>query len=67
MLILSRKKGEALRITANISITVSLVHGGRVRLSINAPPAVRVIRQEVLQRSVRPQMPTPSMNRPTED
>ena len=48
MLILSRRTGESLQIADNISITVSEVRGGRVRLSIDAPQTVRVVRREVL-------------------
>ncbi|MEO2032593.1 MAG: carbon storage regulator [Planctomycetaceae bacterium] len=48
MLVLSRKSGESIQIADNISVTVSRVGGGRVRLSIEAPPSVRVIRKELL-------------------
>ncbi|MCA9082733.1 MAG: carbon storage regulator CsrA [Planctomycetaceae bacterium] len=50
MLILSRKLGESIQISDNISVTVTEVKGGRVRLSIQAPRDVRVLRQEVLDR-----------------
>lgn len=48
MLVLSRKVGETIQISDNISVTVTDVRGGRVRLSINAPKWVRVVRQEIL-------------------
>ena len=48
MLILSRKPGESIQISDNISVTVSEVKGGRVRLSIEAPKSVRIVRQEIL-------------------
>ena len=48
MLILSRKPGESIQISDNISVTVSEVKGGRVRLSIEAPKNVRIVRQEIL-------------------
>lgn len=48
MLVLSRKPGEAIQIADDISVTVSRVRGGRVRLSIEAPPSVRVIRKELM-------------------
>lgn len=48
MLVLSRKAGETIQIADNISITVSHVRGGRVRLSIDAPQSVRVIRKELV-------------------
>ncbi len=50
MLVLSRKKGESIQIAGNITVTVSDVRGGRVRLSIDAPRSVPVFRQEVLER-----------------
>lgn len=48
MLVLSRKMGESIQIADNISITISRVCGGRVRLSIDAPQSVRVVRKELL-------------------
>ncbi|MEZ6058832.1 MAG: carbon storage regulator [Planctomycetaceae bacterium] len=50
MLVLSRKKGEAIQIAENIVVTIADVRGGRVRLSIDAPRSVPVYRQEVLER-----------------
>ena len=50
MLVLTRKTGESIQIDENISVTVSQVRGGRVRLSIDAPRDVRVVRKEVLER-----------------
>lgn len=50
MLVLSRKPGESIQIDENIFITVSEVRGGRVRLSIDAPESVRILRKELLQR-----------------
>ena len=50
MLVLSRKRGESIQIDDNIFVTVTEVRGGRVRLSIDAPKSVRIVRQEVLER-----------------
>ncbi|MEO2014579.1 MAG: carbon storage regulator CsrA [Fuerstiella sp.] len=52
MLVLSRKTGESIQIDDNIFVTVSEVKGGRVRLSIEAPRSVRIMRQEVLERNL---------------
>ncbi|MCP4783126.1 MAG: carbon storage regulator [Fuerstiella sp.] len=52
MLVLSRKPGESIQIDDNIFVTVSEVKGGRVRLSIEAPRTVRIMRQEVLERDL---------------
>jgi carbon storage regulator len=48
MLVLSRKVGESIQISSDIRITVTQVRGGRVRLSIDAPPGIRIARQEIL-------------------
>lgn len=50
MLVLSRKQGESIQIDDNIFVTVSEVKGGRVRLSIDAPKSVRIVRKEILER-----------------
>jgi carbon storage regulator len=47
MLVLSRKIGESIQIAGGIRVTVTEVRGGRVRLSIEAPPEVRVLRKEI--------------------
>ncbi len=48
MLVLSRRVGESIEIAGGIRVTVTEVRGGRVRLSIQAPPEVRVFRKEIL-------------------
>lgn len=48
MLVLSRRKGEAIVIGDNIEVTVLEIVGGKVRLGINAPPEVAIHRREVL-------------------
>jgi carbon storage regulator len=47
MLVLSRKVGERLQIDDDIIVTVVKLDDGRVRLGIEAPPHVRVLRQEL--------------------
>ncbi|MBC7966955.1 MAG: carbon storage regulator [Fuerstia sp.] len=47
MLVLSRKIGESIQIAGGIRVTVTEVRGGRVRLSIEAPANVRVLRKEI--------------------
>jgi carbon storage regulator len=49
MLVLSRKPGEKLVIDSNITITVVEVVGNRVRLALDAPPHVRILRSELLE------------------
>ena len=57
MLVLSRKQGESTQIDDNIFVTVSEVKGGRVRLSIDAPRSVRIVRKEVLERDFGTEKP----------
>ena len=47
MLILSRKEGESIIINENITIVVTRIQGGRVRIGIEAPKDVPVRRQEL--------------------
>jgi carbon storage regulator len=46
MLIVSRKTGERLIIADDIVVTVTQIERGRVRLGIQAPTNVRVVREE---------------------
>jgi carbon storage regulator len=48
MLVLTRRVGEEIVIDGNIRLTVVMVKGQTIRLGITAPPAVRVVRQELL-------------------
>ena len=50
MLVLSRKRGEAITIGGGVTITVLAVQGERVKLGIVAPAEVPVHRQEVYER-----------------
>lgn len=47
MLVLSRKIGESIHIAGEIKVTVTEVRGGRVRLSIEAPSSIRILRKEI--------------------
>jgi carbon storage regulator len=47
MLVLSRKVGERILLGDNIRITVVRVSGGGVRLGIEAPTDIAVVREEV--------------------
>lgn len=50
MLVLSRKDGESIRIGDNIVVTVVRTSGNTVRLGIEAPPDVPVLRGELIRR-----------------
>lgn len=47
MLVLSRKAGERIWIGDNISITVVRITGGGVRIGIEAPVEMAVVREEL--------------------
>ncbi len=47
MLILTRKIGESLIISDNITITILGVKGTQVRIGVNAPKEVSVHREEI--------------------
>ena len=47
MLVLSRKVGESIVISESIRVTVVQVANARIRLGIDAPPEVTVLREEL--------------------
>jgi carbon storage regulator CsrA len=47
MLVLSRKPGEKILIGSGITITVVQVRGNQVRIGIDAPAEVRLVRAEL--------------------
>ncbi len=49
MLILRRRAGETLLIGDNVKITVMDVYEGGVRLAIDAPKSIQILRSELLQ------------------
>ncbi|GIW87660.1 MAG: hypothetical protein KatS3mg108_1984 [Isosphaeraceae bacterium] len=51
MLVLSRKLNQKLVIGGNIEITVVRIDGQSVRLGVQAPPDVQILREEILQKS----------------
>lgn len=61
MLVLKRKENETLSIGDNITIRVITVSGNTVKLGIDAPPDVLILRSEIQQSDVnrkRPQVTT---------
>lgn len=47
MLILTRKKDEAIRLGEDIRIVLVQIKGGQVRLGIECPSSMRVLREEL--------------------
>jgi carbon storage regulator len=53
MLVLSRKVNEKIVIDGGIVVTVVKIEGGQVRLGIEAPEHIKVLRQEILGKTGR--------------
>ena len=49
MLILQRKPGESVRIGENITVSIVSVDSGRVRIAIDAPTEIPILRSELLE------------------
>ena len=47
MLVLSRKESQRIRLGDSITLTIVRVSGDKVRLGIDAPPEIRVLRDEL--------------------
>ena len=47
MIVLSRKQNERIRVGESVVVTVVRVSGDKVRIGIEAPPDVRVLRDEL--------------------
>jgi len=54
MLVLSRKQTERIRLGESIVVTIVRVSGDKVRLGIEAPPEVVVLRDELDEQSKNP-------------
>ncbi len=66
MLVLSRRLGEAIRVTVNgqpIIVTVVDIFGGRVKLGIDAPDHVEINRAEVADQMNRAEMIAETLDR----
>jgi carbon storage regulator len=47
MLVLTRKLGEVIRIGTGVTVRVLEVKGNQVRLGLEAPPEIKIFREEV--------------------
>jgi carbon storage regulator len=50
MLVLSRKEAQTIRINDDIEIVVVRVNGNRVKIGVQAPQDVKVLRGELVER-----------------
>ncbi|MDR2530809.1 MAG: carbon storage regulator CsrA [Oscillospiraceae bacterium] len=51
MLVLSRKINETLRIGDNVRVTVLGIDGGTVKLGIDAPRSLSIVREELIKQT----------------
>jgi carbon storage regulator len=58
MLVLSRKASERIRLGESIVITIVRVSGDKVRIGIEAPPNVLVLREELQPHEQEAALPT---------
>ena len=47
MLVLTRKLGEIIRIGSDVTVRVLEIKGNQIRLGLEAPPEVKIFREEV--------------------
>jgi carbon storage regulator CsrA len=45
---LTRKEGESIKLTGSITVTVVTVGVGQVKIEIDAPPEIQIVRSELL-------------------
>ena len=62
MLVLSRRESERIKLGNSIVLTVIRVSGDRVRLGIEAPPDVLVLREELQTQQACQSLPRPTPN-----
>lgn len=48
MLVLTRRKGEKIIIDHNIVVTILSVDGNQIRIGVEAPKEINVVREELL-------------------
>lgn len=61
MLILTRRIGEKLIVGGNVTLTVLGVKGNQIRVGIDAPPEVKVYREEIYNK-IQAEKETPVLN-----
>lgn len=56
MLVLTRRIGERIYIGRGIVVTIKEINGNQVRVGIDAPPNVNIVRSELLERAALDQL-----------
>lgn len=64
MLILTRRPGESIQVGDDIEISVLEIRGNQVRLGINAPTDVLVLRSELVDQNRKPDAGQPKPSTP---
>lgn len=67
MLVLSRRTNETLVIDNNIRFTVLSVHGNQVRIGIEAPDDIIILREEIIHNASRTQHVDAPADTPSDD
>lgn len=64
MLVLARRSGESILIGSDIEVTVVEIQGDKIRIGINAPKKVPILRKELLDaaRSANAEAASPNIN-----
>ena len=57
MLVLTRRAGQRIVIDDNIVVSVVSLKNGQVRLGIDAPPSVHIVREELQHTPPKPSIP----------
>ncbi|MBL9081723.1 MAG: carbon storage regulator [Planctomycetales bacterium] len=60
MLVLTRRVGESIRIGDGITVTLVQMAPGKVRIGIEAPPEMTILREELVQKSPATPLPLDS-------
>lgn len=50
MLVLTRRQGESIRIGSDVRVTIVTSSGGQVRIAIDAPMEVGILREELFEK-----------------
>lgn len=58
MLVISRKQGQQIEIGDEVRIVILQIRPGTVRIGIQAPDSVRVLRSELVERNPDDEKPT---------
>ncbi len=64
MLVLTRRIGERIVINDQVVLEVLQVKGNRIRLGIQAPPGLSILREELLSRESQVEVAPPSLPSP---